>query len=33
VLSGGADASAPVVLRELAALLGLDLTAPFERGS
>jgi L-cysteine:1D-myo-inositol 2-amino-2-deoxy-alpha-D-glucopyranoside ligase len=30
VLSGGDDASAPVVLRELGALLGVDLTRPLE---
>jgi L-cysteine:1D-myo-inositol 2-amino-2-deoxy-alpha-D-glucopyranoside ligase len=28
VLSGGSDANAPVVLRELAALVGVDLTRP-----
>ncbi|HEX6311875.1 MAG TPA: cysteine--tRNA ligase [Acidimicrobiia bacterium] len=31
-LSGGSDASAPVVLRELGALLGLDLTRPVHSG-
>ena len=30
VLSGGSDTTAPVVLRELGALLGLDLTRPVE---
>jgi hypothetical protein len=30
VLSGGTDTTAPVVLRELGALLGLDLTRPVE---
>ncbi len=30
VLSGGGDASAPVVLRELGALLGIDLSRPLE---
>ncbi len=33
VLSGGSDASAPAVLCELGALLGLDLTRPIERGA
>src|SRR6266702_8681223 len=32
VLSGGDDPSAPVVLHELAALLGIDLTQELERG-
>jgi L-cysteine:1D-myo-inositol 2-amino-2-deoxy-alpha-D-glucopyranoside ligase len=32
VLSGGSDATAPVVLRELGALLGLDLARPVEPG-
>jgi L-cysteine:1D-myo-inositol 2-amino-2-deoxy-alpha-D-glucopyranoside ligase len=33
VLSGGSDPRAPVVLLELGALLGLDLTRPVEAGS
>ena len=32
VLSGGSDTTAPVVLRELGALLGLDLARPVETG-
>jgi L-cysteine:1D-myo-inositol 2-amino-2-deoxy-alpha-D-glucopyranoside ligase len=33
VLSGGTDANAPVVLRELGALLGVDLTRPITVGA
>jgi L-cysteine:1D-myo-inositol 2-amino-2-deoxy-alpha-D-glucopyranoside ligase len=33
VLSGGSDTSAPVVLRELGDLLGIDLTRPLETGA
>jgi L-cysteine:1D-myo-inositol 2-amino-2-deoxy-alpha-D-glucopyranoside ligase len=33
VLSGGHDTTAPVVLRELGALLGLDLARPLETGA
>ena len=32
VLSGGTDASAPVVLRELGLLLGVDLSRPITTG-
>ena len=33
VLSGGTDADAPVVLRELGALLGIDLSRPITAGA
>jgi L-cysteine:1D-myo-inositol 2-amino-2-deoxy-alpha-D-glucopyranoside ligase len=33
ILSGGTDASAPEVLRELGVLLGIDLSRPLDAGS